>query len=112
MGTHNDKDKISTLEAKRKSKAIIKLMEGKHADSGLICAALKALANIKDEDSVNQITHYLGHENNAVRLAACKAGISINTEYMNTRVRHQLSIEQDLATKQAIQEAFNARAAR
>lgn len=101
--------KIKKYEEKKKSKPILKIMDAKHADSEVICAALDALKNIADEDAVNHITHYLDHEDAAVRLAACKAGIAIGTEYMNTRVRHQLSIEKDPETKKAIQEAFNNR---
>lgn len=108
MSDQNTLDKIKKLESKKKSGAIIKLMDAKRAESDVICAALNALANIGDEDSVNHITHYLDHENAQVRLTAAKAGISINTEYTKTRVRHQLANEKDPATKQAIQEAFNA----
>ena len=83
-------------------------MSAKHTDAEVLQAGLAALAAIGDEDSVNHITHYLDHESPAVRLAACKAGISIGTEYMKTRVQHQLSRETDPDTKRAIQEAFNA----
>lgn len=108
MSDQSTIEKIKKLEAKKKSAAIIKLMDAKHADSDVICAGLDALSTIGDEDSVNHITHFLDHENAAVRLKACKAGIAIGTEYMKTRVRYQLGSETDPATKQAIQEAFNA----
>lgn len=109
MSDQNTIDKIRKLEGKKKSAGIIKLMDSKHADTALICAGLESLSKIADEDSVNHITHYLDHEDPAVRLAACRAGISIGTEYMRTRVRYQLSAEQDPETKKAIQEAFNAK---
>lgn len=109
MSDQSTIEKIQKLESKKKSGGIIKLMEGKHVDSEVICRALEALSNIGDEDSVNEITHYLDHEDPKVRLAACKAGIGIDTEYMKTRVRYQLQAEQDADTKQAIQEAFNAK---
>lgn len=99
--------KIKKLEGKKKSAGIIKLMDGKHADADVICAALESLVNIGDEDSVNHITHYLDHPDKRVRVVACKAGIRIGTEYMKTRVRYQLSAEQDPETKAAIQQAFN-----
>ncbi len=109
MSDQNEIEKIKKLEAKRKSGGIIKLMDSRHADTEVICAALEALSNIGDEDSLNRITHYMEHETPAVRLAACRAGLKVGTEYMNTRVRYQLSAEPDAEVKKAIQEAFNAR---
>lgn len=109
MSDQNTIDKIRKLEGKKKSAGIIKLMSSKHADAALISAGLDSLSKIADEDSVNCITHYLDHEDPAVRLAACRAGISIDTAYMKTRVRYQLSAEQDESTKRAIQEALNAK---
>lgn len=109
MSDQKSMEKINNLKGKKKSGGIIKLMNGKHADPELICTALEALAEIGDEDSVNEITHYLDDPNSSVRIAACRAGIKIGSEYMKTRVRYQLSTEQDAATKKAIQEAFNAK---
>lgn len=109
MSDQSTIEKIKKLEAKKKSGNIIKLMDSKHADTDIICTALDSLAKIGDEDAVNHITHYLDHEDPKVRLAACRAGIGIGTEYMKTRVRYQLSAEQDPSTKAAIQEAFNAK---
>ncbi len=68
---------------------------------------LALLGAIGDEDSRNHITHYLDHEDGDIRLAACKAALTINTEYMKTSVRHQLAMEKDEAIKPQIQEAFN-----
>lgn len=109
MSDQSTIEKIKKFEAKKKSGSIIKLMCGKHADSEVICISLEALANIGDEDSVNHITHYLDSEDPKIRAAACKAGISLGTEYMKTRVQYQLRTEQDPETKKAIQEAFNAK---
>lgn len=109
MSVQSEIDKIKKLEGKRKSGPIIKLMDSRHADTEVIRAALESLANIADEDALNRITHYMEHESPAVRLAACQAGLKVGTEYMNTRVRYQLSTEQDAEVKTAIQEAFNAR---
>ena len=105
MSNQKSLDKIQKAAAKKKSGNIIKLM-GK-ADNETIIAALQALGEIGDEDSCNHITHYLDHEDGAVRIAACTAGLKINTEYMRTRVRHQLAMEKDEAIKNQIQEAFN-----
>lgn len=102
-------DKIKKLEGHRKSGNIIKLMNGRHVDAEVICAGLEALSNIGDEDSVNYITHFLDDPNAQIRIAACRAGVKIGSEYMKTRVRYQLSTEQDAETKKAIQEAFNAK---
>lgn len=109
MSDQSTIEKIKKLSGKKKSGGIIKIMHGKHADSEILCTALNALAAIGDEDSVNQITHYLDHEEPDVRLAACKAGIAIGTSYMKTRVQHQLANEKDPDTKKAIQQAFNAK---
>ena len=109
MSVQSELEKIKKLEEKRKSAGIIKLMDSRHADTEVICAALDALSAIADEDSLNRITHYMEHETPAVRLAACRAGLKVGTEYMNTRVRYQLSAEQDAEVKKAIQEAFSAK---
>lgn len=102
-------EKIKKLEAHKKSAGIIKIMDKKHTDAEVLCAALSSLSVIGDEDSVNHVTHYLDHENPEVRLAACRAGIAIGTSYMKTRVQHQLANEKDPETKKAIQASFNAK---
>lgn len=109
MSDQSTIEKIKKLESKRKSGGIIKLMDSRHADSDVIRAALEALANIGDEDAFNRITHYMEDEDPDIRLCACKAGIKIGSEYMNTRIHYQLSVEKDEATKKAIQEALNNR---
>lgn len=93
MSDQSTEKKIKKWEAKKKSDKIIDVMSAKHTDAEVLQAGLAALAAIGDEDSVNHITHYLDYESPAVRLAACKAGISIGTEYMKTRVQHQLTCE-------------------
>lgn len=98
--------KIEKAASKKKSGIIIGLM--KKADSEVLIKALEALGKIGDEASCNQITHYLDNSVDEVRVAACKAGICINTEYMKTRVRYQLSTEQNASVKKEIQSAFNA----
>ena len=50
-------EKIHKLDTKHKTASIIKMMEGKHSDTEIICAALEALGDIADEDSLNEITH-------------------------------------------------------
>ena len=52
-------------------------------------------------------TSYLDHSDAKVRVAACRAALVIDTEYMRTRVRHQLAVEQDAEAKKEIQEALN-----
>ncbi len=97
--------KIEKCAAKNKSDAIIKLL--KHTDKDALMKALEALGGIGDESSRNYITHYLDNEDADVRLTACKAALKINTEYMRTRVRHQLAMEKDADVKAKIQQAFN-----
>lgn len=109
MSSQSTIEKIKKLEAKRKSSAIVKLMEAKRADTEVICAALESFANIGDEDALNTITRCMEHENPQVRISACKAGIKIQTAYMDTRIRYQLSVEKDESVKAAIQEALNQR---
>lgn len=100
-------DKIKKLASKRKSAGIIKLMGSKHADEEVLCAGLNALADIADEDSTNELTHFLDHENPKIRTTACEAALRIGTDYIKTRVRYQLTQEQDPVVKKAVQEAFN-----
>ncbi len=97
--------KIEKAAAKKKSAAIIKLMP--KADKESLTKMLEALGSIGDEDSRNHITHFLDHEDEDIRLAACKAALTINTEYMRTRVRHQLAMEKVADVKAKIQQAFN-----
>ena len=97
--------KIEKAAAKKKSGPIVKVLA--KADEEVLVKALTALGDIGDEDSRNNITHYLDHENKQVRLAACRAGIKIGTDYMNTRVRHQLAMEKDPEVKQEIQKILN-----
>ncbi|HJC57829.1 MAG TPA: HEAT repeat domain-containing protein [Candidatus Eisenbergiella intestinipullorum] len=105
MNDQREEAKIEKYAEKKKSGPIIKLME--KADSEVLIEALKALGGIGDEDSANKITHYLDHSDAKVRVAACQAALVIDTEYMKTRVRHQLAVEQDAEAKKAIQEALN-----
>nr|WP_308628207.1 HEAT repeat domain-containing protein [uncultured Eisenbergiella sp.] len=105
MSDQKELAKIEKSLEKKKSAPIIKLM-GK-ADNDVLAAALEALGKINDEDSANQITHYLEHADAAVRVAACKAALVVDTEYMKTRVRHQLMAESDAQAKLQIQEALN-----
>ena len=64
-------EKIHKLDTKHKTASIIKLMEGKHSDAEVICAALEALGDIADEDSLNEITHYLEHEDPYQGMLCC-----------------------------------------
>ena len=105
MNDSKEEQKIEKLASKRKSDAIIKLM-GK-ADTEVLLEALPALAGIADEASCNCITKYLDHADGSVRLAACKAALIIDTDYMQTHVRHALAIEKDAELKKSMQEALN-----
>lgn len=98
--------KIAKAAAKKKSEPITKLLA--KCDAQDLILAIESLGNIADENSCNYMVHFLDHEDKDVRLTACKACLKVNTEYMKTRVRHQLAMEQDAATKTQIQQAFNA----
>ncbi|MDO4294075.1 MAG: HEAT repeat domain-containing protein [Eubacteriales bacterium] len=102
-------EKIHKLEGKHKTAGIIKVMESRHADAEVVCEALNALADVADEDAINEITHYLEHDDPKVRIAACKAGLRVGTDYLNTRVHYQLSQDKDPEVKKAVQEAIDER---
>ena len=106
MNDQREEAKIEKYAEKKKSGPIIKIMD--KADTEVLVDALGALGRIGDEDSANRITHYLDHPDAKVRVAACKAALVIDTEYMRTRVRHQLAVEQDAEAKKEMQEALNA----
>jgi hypothetical protein len=106
MNDQKEEAKIEKCAEKKKSGPIIKLMA--KADNEVLVKALGALGQIGDEDSANNITHYLDHSDKAVRLAACEAALKIGTEYMRTRVRHQLAVESDAEVKKGIQDLLNA----
>ena len=97
--------KMEKFAAKKKSNKVIDLM--KKADNETLIKALESLAQIADEDSCNMITHFLDNPADEIRVAACKAALAINTEYMKTRVRYQLQTEQNAEVKREIQDAFN-----
>ena len=97
--------KIEKAATKGKSSVIIKLLV--KGDKEVVLKSLEALGKIDDEDSRNHITHFLDHEDKEIRLTACRSALVINTEYMRTRVRHQLAMEKDAEVKALIQEAFN-----
>ena len=68
MNDQKEEAKIAKCAEKKKSGPIIKLMA--KADNEVLVKALGALGQIGDEDSANNITHYLDHSDKAVRLAA------------------------------------------
>lgn len=106
MSNPKEEAKIMKLAEKRKSDAIIKLM--KKADLETTACCLNALAEINDETASNAIAHCMDSDDSAVRVAACKAALIINTDYMKTHVRHTLTKETDDAVKTQIQELVNA----
>ena len=98
--------KIQKLAAKKKSDAIIKMMD--KGDADIIACCLNALGQIGDEDCFNTIARYMEDKDTAIKLAACKAALVINTDYMKTHVRHAISKETDAAVKQQMQDIVNA----
>ena len=90
---------------KGKSAKIIKYLSS--SDDTVVVAALEALSQIKDEDSVNSIAHMIDHSDAKIRIAAAKALGSIGTEYAKTYLLHRLNTEQDETVKESIKEALH-----
>ena len=105
MGNEKIFAKIEKAAAKKKSKKIIDVL--KKADNEVLVKALEALGDVADEDSFNTINRFMDYADPEVRIAACKAGLKINTEYMRTKVRFQLSQEKDAEVKKIILEELN-----
>lgn len=103
-------DKIQKLAEKRKSDKIIKYLDS--ADAEVVVAALKALSDIKDEDSVNSIAGMIDNENDEIRKeAACALG-EIGSEYAKTYLQHRMTTEKNEEVKTAIMDALHAIAAK
>lgn len=105
MNDTKEAAKIAKLAEKRKSDAIIKIM--KKSDLEVTKCCLNALAQINDEAASNAIAHGMDDPDGAVRVAACKAALTINTDYMKTHVHYLLSKETDASTKEQIQTLLN-----
>lgn len=104
MDTHTI-EKIQKLAEKRKSAKIIKFLDSKDMD--VIIAALKALCEIGDEDSVNRIAALIDSTEPQVRVEAAKALGNLGTEYAKTYLQHRMSTEKDETVKKAISEALH-----
>lgn len=103
-------DKIQKLAEKRKSDKIIKYLDS--ADAEVVVAALKALSDIKDEDSVNSIAGMIDNENDEIRKeVACALG-EIGSEYAKTYLQHRMTTEKNEEVKTAIMDALHAIAAK
>lgn len=97
-------EKITKLAGKKKSAKILKFLDSKEPE--VVVAALKALSEIKDEDSVNAIDHRIDSENVEIRKEAALALGEIGTEYAKTHLQHKMASEQDETVKAAIKEAL------
>ena len=82
----HDLSKIQKLQEKGKSDKIIKYLSS--SDDTVVVAALEALSQIKDEDSVNSIAHMIDNPDAKIRIEAAKALGSIGTEYAKTYLLH------------------------
>ncbi len=105
MSDEKEESKILKLAAKKKTKAIIKMLE--KADSDVIKDALNVMAGIGDEDSINCITSYLDSSDNGVKVAAAKAAMAINSEYLRTQVLNICNKESDPEVKKELFAAFH-----
>lgn len=101
----HDLGKIQKLKEKGKSDKIIKYLSS--SDDTVVVAALDALSQIKDEDSVNSIAHMIDNPDAKIRIEAAKALGSIGTEYAKTYLLHRLNAEQDDTVKEGIKEALH-----
>lgn len=97
--------KIQKLADKRKSAKVIKFLES--SDKEVVEAALNALCQIQDEDSVNTAAHLIDNSDPEIRIAAAKALGGIGTEYVKTYLQHRMTTEQDEDVKKAIMEALH-----
>jgi HEAT repeat protein len=104
MDSAKAKEKIKKLEEKKKTGKIVAFLKSKETD--VVCAAIEAMGNIGDEDSVNKLTGYLDHENAEVRVAAGKALWKTGSEYAKTQVTYQLTKEKDPKVVEAIHSAM------
>lgn len=105
MDSSRTVEKIQKLAEKKKTAKIIKFLES--SDTAVVVAALKALAEIKDEDSVNSISARIDSESAEIRVAAAGALGAIGTEYAKTYLQHRSASEKDEKVKAAISEALH-----
>lgn len=99
-------EKIQKLAEKRKSDKVIKYLDSKEEE--VVLAALKALSEICDEDSVNRIASLIDSDDAVIRVAAAKALGTMGTEYAKTYLQHRMSSEKDETVKKAIMDALHA----
>lgn len=97
--------KIAKLAEKKKSDKIIKFLSS--SDTEIIKAALNALCEIHDEDSVNSIAAMIDNPEAEIRALAAKALGGIGTEYAKTYLMHRMTTETDAAAKAAISKALH-----
>lgn len=99
-------EKIQKLAEKRKSDKVIKFLDSKEEE--VVLAALQALSEIGDEDSVNRIASLIDSDDAKIRVAAAQSLGSIGTEYAKTYLQHRMSTEKDENVKKAIMDALHA----
>lgn len=103
-------EKIQKFAEKKKSAKIIKFLDASEPE--VVVAALEALAEVRDEDSVNSIAGMIDNAAPQVRMASAKALGEIGTEYAKTYLQHRAAVEQDEKVKEAIKDALHAIAAK
>lgn len=99
-------EKIQKLAEKRKSDKVIKFLDS--SETEVVLAALKALSQIGDEDSVNRIASLIDCDDPQIRAAAAESLGSIGTEYAKTYLQHRMAEEKDEKVKTAIRDALHA----
>lgn len=97
-------EKIYKLTEKRKSDKIISFLDS--SDEEVVMAALDALSEIQDEDSVNSIASMIDDDSPRIRIAAAESLGKLGSEYAKTYLQHRLFSEKDEAVIDAIKKAL------
>lgn len=98
-------EKIHKFTEKKKSDKVIKFLGS--SDTEVVVAALEALSQIRDEDSVNSIAGMIDSTEPRIRIEAAKALGSLGTEYAKTYLQHRMTSEKDETVKKAIMDALH-----
>ena len=98
-------EKIHKFAEKKKSDKIIKFLSS--SETEVVVAALDALSEIRDEDSVNSIAGMIDNGDPQIRMEAAKALGNLGTEYAKTYLQHRMTAEKDETVKKAIMDALH-----
>ncbi len=105
MNNESTIKKIEKFKEKKKTDKIVHYL--KSEDDEIVMEAMKALSQVGDETSLNQIIPMIDHEKPVIRKAAASALGALGTEYAKTYLQHRMAKEQDAQVKEAITEALH-----